>query len=88
MSRLLPHRSGATRCRILIGQARTLLITRAEVLADFEADLIGEVWRRVRRDASAIAAVTAAEWQAIEDAVTAMLAAPDHPTGGMVGAAA
>jgi hypothetical protein len=68
---------------ILINQARTLLISRAEVLADFEADLIGEVWSRIRRDAAALAAVTTAEWQVIEDAVSAMLAAPAQAIQGV-----
>lgn len=59
-----------------IVQASALLFQRREVLADFEAELIEEVRARVLADPKAIAAVTAAEWRVIDDALAAMRQAP------------
>lgn len=62
--------------RFRINQAAALLHQRREVLADFEAELIEEVRGRVMGDPAAVAAITAAEWRVIDDAMAAMLAAP------------
>lgn len=59
-----------------IKQASALLQERREVLADFEAEVIEEVRRRVTADPAAIVAVTPAEWRVIDDALDAMRAAP------------
>lgn len=59
-----------------ISQASSMLHQRREVLADFEAELIEEVRGRVLSDPAAVAAVTAAEWRVIDDAMEAMLSAP------------
>lgn len=57
-------------------QASAMLQQRREVLADFEAELIEEVRGRVMGDPAAVAAVTAAEWRVIDDAMSAMRTAP------------
>ena len=62
--------------RFKIIQASALLQQRRDVLADFEAELIEEVRGRVMGAPAAVAAVTAAEWRVIDDAMDAMRAAP------------
>ncbi|MFC5372866.1 hypothetical protein ACFPIF_09900 [Brevundimonas faecalis] len=71
-----PARQCGKTARIRIIQATALLQQRREVLADFEAELIEEVRRRVMADPAAIVAVTAAEWRVIDDALDAMRSAP------------
>lgn len=66
---------GKSACFKII-QASSLLRQRREVLADFEAELIEEVRGRVLSDPAAVAAVTAAEWRVIDDAMDAMRSAP------------
>ena len=62
--------------RVRIIRAKALMFTSRDVLADFEAELIAEVHRRVMDDPAALAAVTPAEMAVIDDALAAMLKAP------------
>ncbi len=59
---------------VLLVRAFAWLHFRADVLSDFEIDLIREVHARRRRDPSS--PVTPAELAVIEDAVAAMRSAP------------
>lgn len=61
--------------RIRIIRAHALTYSHADVLADFEIELIREVHGRIRRQGS-IRSVTPAEWQVIDDATEAMSRAP------------
>lgn len=59
---------------VLLIRANAMLFQRGEVLADFEAGVIEEAHRRVVWQRGALP--TQAELQVIQDALTAMLAAP------------
>lgn len=69
------------RRRIQLVQVACLMRGGREMLTDFEIDLVEEVRARVKADPDAIQAVTAAEWQVIEDVIDALRSGTGSGTG-------
>lgn len=69
-----PHDAFYAR-RLQLVQVGCLMGRGHHALSAFEAETVLDVRARVKADAEAIAAVTAAEWRVIEDALAAMRSA-------------